>query len=402
MVEPGRLRSAEARALETALAALPPDPLARVSQLRRQFPDADPDLVAACATQARLREQARGRLDPWVDDLILSDAGLQQATRAVVARHRAGSLRARLATDGVIADLGCGLGIDSLALAEAGFEVEAIESDPWTAAAASLNTATWTDRVRVRCADVADVDLDGCAAAFCDPARRSPDGPANRAGTRTPAEADPRQWSPPWPWVVALSARLPVVAKAAPGMSPAHVPGDAEIEWIACDGELVEACVWFAPLARNRRRATAISRGLVESVTDEDHSTASMEAIGTYLLEPSPAVRRASLVDALAARLEASRVSHHGSWLTSTVPRPSVLARTWHVVDEVPAHAAELRERLRHRGSVTWKTRDVGLAAADMDAQVGHRPQRQGAPVTIAWIRGDEGPRAFEVEPVSP
>ena len=416
MIRPADLRSPEALALAHLLAALPEgDPLARIEAVRRARPQADPALVAAVATQERLRERARGRLGAWADALVLSDAGLQQATRADVARYRAGSLRERLgASGGRVADLGCGLGIDALALAGAGFEVVAVELDDGTADAAIINAEASQGRVHVQHGDAMGFDLSECAAAFCDPARRDPHGPANREGTRGRRESNPEKWSPPWSWVVALSERVPTAAKAAPGIDPSLVPHDAEIEWIACDGEVVEACVWFAPLAGPggaanpplsgrsvHRRATEVLADRFESITDADPDDPRWGSVGRVLLEPSPAVRRASLVGALATRLDLRRISVDSSWLTADEPRSSLLVASWQVVDEVPAEPRQLREHLAEFGSVTWKTRDIGMSAVEMDHRVGHRPHRKGRAVTIAWARTTAGPRAYEVEPIA-
>ena len=399
MIRPADLRSPEAADLAALWAAQEGvDPLARLEAVRRARPEVNPALVAAVATQQRLRERARGRLGSWADTLLLTDTGLQQTTRVDVARYRARSLRERLgAPGGPVADLGCGLGIDALALAGAGFEVDAVELDDWTAEAAALNTAGST--VRVHIGDATEFDLKGYRAAFCDPARREPDGPTNREGTRVRAERDPRHWSPPWPWVVALATRLPVVAKAAPGITPSIVPIDAEVEWISCEGELVEASVWFSPLAGpEKRRATAVLDEQYESITDAGPDDSVCSPVGDFLLEPSPAVRRAGLVGPLATRLDVRRVSGDGSWLTADTASRSLLVASWRVVDEVPAEPRALRAHLAKCGSVTWKTRDIGMSAAQMDRRVGHRPRRGGPATTIAWVRTAEGPRAYEVE----
>ena len=410
VIRPADLRSPATADLAALLAAqTESDPLARIAAVRRACPAADPALVAAVATQQRLRDRARASLGLWADRLILSDAGLQQSTRAAVARYRAASLRERLGRENSnaepvgfarVADLGCGLGIDALALAEAGFTVDAVERDDWTAEAAAMNAEIADGRMHVHHVDAMTFDVTGCAAAFCDPARRDPDGPANRQGTRTRREIDPEQWSPPWSWIVALAGQLPVVAKVAPGIRASAVPGDAEIEWIAVDGDLVEACVWFAPLARQPRRATEINDVSFESLSSADSGIAPYAPVGAYLLEPSSAVRRADLVDALALRLGSCRVSAESAWLTAEQPASSLLARSWRVVAEVPKDPTKLRAHLADRGSATWKTRDLNSSAEDIDRKVRHRPARGGVPVTVAWLRIGGASRAFEVEPV--
>ena len=396
MIRPADLRNPEATALEADLAGT--DPLVAITAVRRAHPSVDPELISALASQARLRERGRERLGAWAQDMVLTDAGLQQASRAPVAIYRGAELARRLGrSDVTIADLGCGLGMDSLGLASAGFDVRAVESDPWTAEAAQFNAAIIPGRITVECADVLTVDVDGCAAAFCDPARRDEHGPSNRAGTRARGYADPAQWSPPWSWVRALAERLPVVAKAAPGLSRSHVPDDVEREWIACDGELVETCVWFAPLAAATRRATAIDPGGLSSISDSDPSSDALAEPRAVLAEASEAVVRAGLLATLAARLDIAAVRDSSRWLTADALLRDPLLRCWTVERELPADPVEMRAALRGRGSATWKTRDIDISADDVAARVGHRPARGGTPVTVAWVRVDGRPRAYEV-----
>lgn len=400
MIRPADLRSPAALALEAELTA--PIDLTTLSAVRRAHPDVDPDLISALATQARLRERARDRLGAWARDMVLTDGGLQQSSRAAVSLYRGAELARRLGRSGVtVADLGCGLGVDALGLAFAGFDVRAVESDPWTAEAARINGAIVAGRLTVECADAMTFELDACAAVFCDPARRDESGPSNRAGSRTRGYSDPAQWSPPWPWVRALSDRLPVVAKAAPGLPGSHVPDEAEREWIACDGELVETCVWFAPLAAATRRATAIDPGGRASVSDRDAKSHASAEPASVLVEASAAVVRARLLPALAARLGIAAVRSSAHWLTAAAPLSDPLARCWHIERELPADPVELRAALRGRGSVTWKTRDIDTGAEDIARRVGHRLARTGTAITVAWVRVDGRPHAYEVVPAT-
>lgn len=397
--------TAEARELRAEVAALPDtaDPRA-LSGLRARHPDADPGLLAALATQVRLARRGEARLGPWAREMVLEEEALQQATRRDVARYRATRLAERLgpavATDTTVADIGCGLGVDARALAEAGFRVLAIEQDPWRAEAAEINLGHYAERAHVICGDALLVDssrLHACGAAYVDPARRSMGAPRHLSSGRSPATTDPAEWSPPWPWVLSLAECMPVVAKAAPGMDQSRVPPPADIEWIDSVGETVEASIWLGPLGRGMRRATAVRKDEAESL-DAPRATRpangpSTAHVGPWLLEPGPAVVRARLVADLAVRLDAHRLDG-GDWLTSDATAGTLLARAWRVVDEVPHAARDLRAWLRGHGSVTWKTTEARVSAADWDRRVGHR-RGDGAPVTIV-ITGQG--RAFAVE----
>jgi hypothetical protein len=139
--QPRDLVTAQAQALQTAVAALPDtaDPRA-LTKLREHHPEADPDVLAALATQVRLQRRAADRLGPWAAEMVLEEEALQQATRRDVARYRSARLSERLgAGEFTVADIGCGLGVDARALAEAGFHVLAVEHDAWRAEAAEVN-----------------------------------------------------------------------------------------------------------------------------------------------------------------------------------------------------------------------------------------------------------------------
>ena len=408
----------QARALRQALEALSNTAdAAALSGLRSRHPGVDPDLVGALATQVRLQRRGRDRLGPWADDMVLEEEALQQSTRRDVAIYRADRLAQRLA-DGravaglTVADIGSGLGVDARALAQAGLRVVAIERDPWRAEAAQINLAGYPDRVQVMQGDVLALDagiLDGCDAAYVDPARRAHAGPRRIDAGRSLATPDPRQWSPPWPWVLALSERMPVVAKVAPGFDPRQAPAGADIEWIDHGGETVEASIWLGAWGRGMRRATAVladrpdrggsadSPGCAEwleaPAADTGRPGPATTQARRLLLEPTPGVARARLVADLAERLGAERVDG-GGWLTADEAPDTALARAWRVLEEVPYAARELRAWLRGRGSATWKTADAEMSAVEWDRRVGHRAGG-GAPITIV-ITGQG--RAYAVE----
>lgn len=409
--EPRDLVTPLARAIREEIGSLPDtaDPGA-LSALRRKHPEADPALISALATQVRLERRAQDRLGSWASQMVFEEEALQQATRRDVARYRAARMARLLGAgrrlgDLTVADIGCGLGVDARALAETGLRVIAIERDPWRADAAEVNLAAYASHARVIRGDVLTLDtsatdtsiLDDCDAAYVDPARRTQGGPRRIDGGRTRATHDPDEWSPPWPWVLSLSERMPVVAKVAPGFDPRLAPSGADVEWIDHEGETVEAAVWLGALGSGARRATAITDDRAESLeapaSESGRSGPATAEPGLLLLEPTPAVARARLLSDLAEQLGAPRLDG-GGWLTTNEARDSLLARPWRIIEEVPYGARELRAWLRGRGSVTWKTVDARVSAAEWDRRVGHH-SRTGASVTIV-ITGQG--RAFSVE----
>lgn len=401
-ITPKDLRSADAAALRADLAeAGPADALAHVTRLRRHFPDAAPELVSAVVTQSELARRAERRLGTWAHDMVLEATALEQATRQDVARYRAQRLVERLGTSSAprIADLGCGIGVDARALAEAGCRVTVVDLDPWRLEAAADN-AGLAGNVTAICADVRDIDLSDFDAAFVDPARRAANAPRTADGTRSAKEADPQSWSPPWSWVVSTSAQLPLATKVAPGIPLSAVPASAEVEWIDHEGDTVEACVWFAPLASARRRATVVPTGRPGDAETIDAAATPPPPIAAsmmeLLIEPAHAVRRAGLVDDLSARFDLSRINSASNWLTADSLAPTLLARPWAVVRELPHQPKALRAALAGRGPVTWKTADVTWSATEQDRRVSHRPVRGAEPV-FAVLTADN--RVIEVAP---
>ncbi|MEV0000898.1 methyltransferase domain-containing protein [Micromonospora sp. NPDC050980] len=312
-------------------------------------------LAAAALTQAELRRRAAGKFGPAAAGMFLTRAGLEQATRRVVADRRAARLRAAGVTS--LADLGCGLGADALAAARAGIRVYGVEADPTTAAMAAANAeaAGLAALVTIECGDATAFDVRRIDGAFCDPARR-------RAGTGRRI-FDPNAYSPPWDFVTGLAARVPrTVVKVAPGLDHALIPAGAEAEWVSVDGDLVEAALWCGPLADVPRRATVLrckegppvnasgregapSHHLTGSGADE----AEVDAVRRFLYDPDPAVVRAHLVAELAAELDATLADPSIAYLYADAARPTPFARCLEVTDVLPFSLKRLRALLRER-----------------------------------------------------
>ncbi|MFG1940717.1 THUMP-like domain-containing protein [Micromonospora tulbaghiae] len=332
------------------------DPLAAAAALRSAgLPGG---LAAAALTQAELRCRAAGKFGAAAAGMFLTRAGLEQATRRVVADRRAARLRAAGVT--TLADLGCGLGADALAAARAGIRVYAVEADPVTAtmAAANAEAAGLADLVTVSCGDATAFDVTGVDAVFCDPARR-------RAGTGRRV-FDPNAYSPPWDFVTGLAARVPrTVVKVAPGLDHALIPGGAEAEWVSVDGDLVEAALWCGELAEVPRRATVLRErdDAVSLLTGTGAQEAPVGPVRRFLYDPDPAVVRAHLVAELAADLDATLADPSIAYLYGDQARPTPFARCLEITDVLPFSLKRLRALLRERrvGRVEIRKRGSAL-----------------------------------------
>jgi hypothetical protein len=317
-----------------------------------------------------------------------------------VAELRAARYAAAGATH--VADLGCGLGLDSLAFARAGLRVTAVELDPVTAALARANmTASGlAAQVDVVEGDVTDDEclravLAGADAAYADPARRDP---GTRHAGRSARVIDPRSWSPSWPWVEALAARMPrTAAKVAPGVPHTMTPDDGCATWTSVDGQLVECELAWPTLSAEgmRRRALVIrddvAHPLASAIPLEAETPPPVGAIGTWLHEPDDAVIRAGLVGevvgALAGRLLDARVAYVTTDLDVDV---SPLSARFRVTRSLPFDLVALRAVLVRDGigHVVVKKRAIGVDPDDVRRRLA-LPAAGGRAVVVLTRVGD-------------
>lgn len=316
----------------------------------------EPSLVAAALTQSRLRARGHEKLGPFADAMLLTPDGLEQATRLSVAAHHA----RRYVSAGVdrVADLGCGLGSDAMALAGLDRSVLAIEADELTAAFATVNLRHW-ESVEVRCHDVTALDLpamlepkDGI---WLDPARR-----VTGRGGGSRRTFDPEAFSPPYSFVLEVARQFPATgAKLAPGIAHGLLPDGvtapaAEAQWVSVHGEVVECALWFGPLARESVRRSALvldgRGGVHELVDDPSVPRPATGPVGAYLHEPDGAVIRAGLAPEIAARVGARLLDPTIAYLTTDGPVSDPLVHSYAVDDVLPYHVKSLRTYLRDRG----------------------------------------------------
>jgi hypothetical protein len=331
-----------------------------------------PALVAAALTQSRLRAAARQKFGPFAAGMLFTPAGLEQATRlSVAARHAQRYVSAGIER---VADLGCGVGADSMALATFDREVLAVERDELTAAVATMNLRHWPEAT-VRCEDATTTDLTGVGAAFVDPSRRHTEGRA--AGKRL---LDPRAGSPPLSFVLDLATRLPAVGmKTAPGIPHHAVPSDAEAQWISVGGDVVEAGLWFGLLARDgvRRAALVLPEDGDEStppveVTDAGLTEPDVGEVGAVLYEPDGAVIRAGLVGQVAAAVGGRLLDRTIAFVTADRLVRTPLATAYAVEDVFGFQLKTLRTWLRDRGvgRLTIKKRGTAVEPEQLRRQL--------------------------------
>lgn len=320
-----------------------------------------PQLVSAVVGQARLRTRARQKFGAFADRMLFTRAGLEQATRLEVGARHAGRFRDAGVTR--VADLGCGIGGDALALAGIGLDVLAVDADEITSALAAYNLAPFGDGVSVRSGRAEDVDLTGIDAVWLDPARRT-------AGHGETTRVGAGDWSPPLDWVFGLSARLPAGIKLGPAFDRSLIPDDAEAQWISVDGSTIELVVWTGILARpGVRRAALVIRGgqAAELVASGDAPDAPVRGLGAYLHEPEGAVIRARLIGEVARTIGAGMLDQRIAYLTSDAPASSPFVQTFRVREQLPNDIKALGRALRDRGIGTLEIKKRGV---DIDPAV--------------------------------
>jgi THUMP domain-like len=350
-----RLLSPEGRALLDGLPDGPLDPddaLALGTRLRRGHPAG---LVAAALAQHELRGRAAAKF-PAADRMWFTREGLEQASAEPLARHRA----ARYAGFAVVADLCCGIGGDLCALAP-GRAALAVDRDPVHLRMARENARVHgAGELAAACADVGDLRLPRSLAVFVDPARRA-------GGRRLPAGES----RPPLAWCLELATRVAAVGvKAAPGLPLGQVPDGWEVELLADRRELKEAVLWSPALATTTRRATVFPGP--HTLTAQPGPPVPCAPPGAFLLDPSPAVTRAGLVETLARDLGAWKLDPRIAFLSDDQPLSSPFGRLLRVDASLPWSLKRLRQVLRERGVGTVEVRKRGSAvdAADLTTRL--------------------------------
>ncbi|WP_115933310.1 class I SAM-dependent methyltransferase [Citricoccus muralis] len=359
-----------------------------------------PELVSAVLTQLKFRSKAAAKFGPFAGHMVFTRAGLEQATRMNVAALHAG----RFAAAGVasVADLGCGIGADSMALAALDLEVTAVERDETVAAAATINLMPFPN-ASVVCADAeewlgaldgsggANPDTSGTSARpsarlegfWLDPARRVV---SSSGSSRV---FDPEAFSPPLSFVERLAdTGAPVGVKLGPALPHASVPAGCEAQWVSVDGSLTEAVLWFNALARPGVRRSALVLGGGSAATGGGGESAAggagpasgaeggrspaelssaenfgdspavpvagLEGLTDYLYEPDPAVIRAGLVADLIEReftaVGGRLLDEHIAYFCADDAVDTPFATGYRVLEVMPYKVKGLRRWVKETG----------------------------------------------------
>lgn len=167
---------------------------------------------------------------------------------------------------------------------------------------------------------------------------------------------------------------------------PGRFPG-CEVELVSLGGECREATIWFGELAGPEpARATNLSTGesLAGNPTVSRRTPA--DTIGTYLCDPDPAVVRAGLLDALAARHGMMRLDAEEEYLTATQPPATSLATAFSVEAVLPAGIKDVRRHLRQQPAHHYEIKCRRLAI-DVESIRRQLPTGAAPPCVVIFCR---------------
>ncbi|MEU4319591.1 class I SAM-dependent methyltransferase [Nocardia fluminea] len=388
----GRAALAEVDRLELTTATH----LRDIEQVRRSHGDR----TAALIETVRLRRKAVAKL-PAAGEWLFTDDALQQATPALVARHRAARLAGR-----AVHDVTCSIGAELSELAAVCPAVIGSDLDDVRLAMAAHNLTTvplsatggGSDGIRVGGRNIVLAEADALTPTtrdtviIADPARRAD-------GRRT---HDPAKLQPPLPDLLAAYAGRDVAVKSAPGLDFDRLGWDGEVEVVSLDGAVREACLWSPGLTEPgvTRRATVLdSRGGATTLTDVAPDDIPVRAPGDWIIDPDGAVVRAGLVRHYAAKHGLWQLDPQIAYLTGdTVPTGM---RGFRVEDRFELREKTLRQELSRRdcGSLEILIRGVDV---DPDALRKKLKQRGSTPYTLVITRIGRAGVVFLCRAVAP
>ena len=333
--------------------------------------------TTALVETTRLRRKAAVKfagLD--VSGWLFTDEALQQATTAVVARHRAQRLAGQRVHDAT-----CSIGTELAALRHTADLVLGSDIDEVRLAMARHNLGTQIPLCRADALHPVSRD----AVVVLDPARR--------AGGRR--RFDPQAYLPPLDALAEIYRGRPTVVKCAPGIdfdAVRRIGFDGEVEVVSAGGAVREACLWSPALAAPgvRRRASVLDRGAAgdEVLTDADPDDCRSGPPGRWIVDPDGAVVRAGLVRQYATRHRLWQLDPDIAYLTGDRLPDGV--RGFEVIDRLPLREKVLRQAL---SALDCGTLEILVRGVDVDPDALRRRLRPTgtASLTVVIMRMGTG-----------
>ena len=316
-----------------------------------------PERAAAVLTTLRLRHKARAKFPRHAQEMLFTEAGLQQASDPQIRAYRS-----RTAGADSLLDVCCGIGSDAIAFAQRGANILGIDHDPVALAIARHNAAVIDAHVDFRLGDARDSLPSGYAAIFFDPARRDSDGRRIHHVER---------YQPPLSTIRAWQARA-IIVKLSPAVDLTQLADyGGQVEFISVSGQLKEALLWLARPS-SPPLATRIDASGVHHMAGGERFEIPLSEPRAWLLEPDPAILRSRALRRLAAQLGASLLDETIAWLTLDSAPETPWGRCFRVLDWMPFSLKRLRRYLleRHVGKVTVKKRGFPMLPEELIARL--------------------------------
>jgi SAM-dependent methyltransferase len=317
-----------------------------------------PAHAGALLTTARLRQRAADKFPHEAAHMLFTDDALQQASDPLVRRYRAQS------TDAMrVLDVGCGIGADTLAFADAGTAVLGVDIDPVRLAMARHNAAALGyANARFILADATRMPVDWRQfdMAFYDPARR------DETGRRL---FDVEGYIPPLSTIGTWPVGQ-IAVKVSPGVNVSQLAGyGGAVEFISVRGDLKEALLWIGQV---RPAATLLVNDARYHWHDDGPVEVDVTAPRGWLVEPDPALIRAGLVQHGAATVDGTLLDATIAYFTTDSMPDSPWLRSWRIRDWLPFNLKKLRAYLREHnvGSVTVKKRGTAVTPEALTRQL--------------------------------
>ena len=325
------------------------DPDALNAKLRKA--GHDPRVIVEVVNQVALRQKAKQKLGPLADSLLLTRQALEQSSRFDVAKYHA----RKLSSLGSVTDLGCGLGVDSIAFAQAGSAVVAVEKDEVTAKFASSNLARYPNaEVHRTAAEDFDVSTEGV---FLDPARRD-----LASSGRSRKLLSPDDFSPSIGFALEQLAKVPGGVKLSPALPHELVSDKFEATWVSHRGDLVEFSQWSTDPGRFGKRFAVMVDGESELEFTGEEFEAEVSSLDEFVYEPDPALIRSHLIGAYAGEQGLRLLSAGIAYLTGG-ERKSPWLRGYKLLADLPLDEKAISRYLSERsiGSLEIKKRGVDI-----------------------------------------
>lgn len=322
-----------------------------ITALRKQGHEAEQ--VRFAVSQAVLRIRAGKKLGEKAKGMLFTEAGLEQATRSAVADWHAQLLKANAIQS--VTDLGCGIGSDSLAFAEAGLAVTAVEQHPDAYLVASHNLEN-LPKVKVLNATAESVAIE-TEAIYVDPARRDQD-----KKSKGPVRLAPSDFSPSLDLVFHLARTKPALIKLSPAFPHDLIPSEFEANWVSHQGDLVEVLLKSGSLGKpGSKKAVMVSEEVFEFEGEDE--VVEVQELSKFIFEPDASLVRSHLVGAFAKRHGLGIISSGIAYLTKDEDLATSWLKRYRVVEVLPLSEKDIRRYCAENniGSLEIKKRGVDI-----------------------------------------